>query len=103
MEGRLKILSQFNLEDEGVELLKPYPNIDLLMMSGFASRNELIRELPGSFAMIVGTIFKIDKEVLDAAGPQLKVQKLKQLPTIHFAVQMFHKISTLDLKSHFEN
>ena len=66
-------MSQVTLEDEGIEILKSYPNVDLTMMKGIPSKKDFMQAIAGSFGLVVGTFHVIDEEVLDAAGPQLKV------------------------------
>ena len=87
MEGRVKILSQILLENEALEELKSYSNVDIQMLSGMPTKEDLINAIPGSYALIVGTFLHIDKDIIDAAGPQFKVKSFINL--IHVSMLLF--------------
>ncbi|XP_016987741.1 glyoxylate reductase/hydroxypyruvate reductase-like [Drosophila rhopaloa] len=61
-----------DVDDSGLELLRKSCQVSTWHETFPVPRSELIREVAGKDALYCALTDKVDKEVLDAAGPQLK-------------------------------
>jgi len=73
MKSKPKVLVTSRIPDEGMRLLEEHCDVKVFDYEGVFPRDMLLREVKGVDAIVCLLADKIDGEVMDAAGPQLKV------------------------------
>ncbi len=72
MEGKVKVLITDGLAEEGMEIFRSHPEIEVDLRKG-VSKEELINIIKEYDALIVRSATKVTADVLKAAGDRLKV------------------------------
>lgn len=73
MDSKPKVLVTSRIPDEGMRLLEEHCDVKVFDYEGVFPRDMILREVKGVDAIVCLLADKIDGEVMDAAGPQLKV------------------------------
>jgi len=73
MDSKPKVLVTSRIPDEGMRLLEEHCDVKVFDYEGVFPRDMLLREVKGVDAIVCLLADKIDGEVMDAAGPKLKV------------------------------
>jgi len=73
MKSKPKVLVTSRIPDEGMRLLEEHCDVKVFDYEGVFPRDMLLREVKGVDAIVCLLADKIDGEVMDAAGPKLKV------------------------------